>query len=254
MALIDTHCHLDLYQDPKAVADEVARRGVYVISMTTTPTAYIGTKALEPPGSRIRTAIGLHPELAADRVHELEIFRRHLPSTRYVGEVGIDGSAPHRDTVDSQGRVLMSILDMCAAAGGKTISIHSRGAAGLVLDVIEQEPLAGQCILHWFSGSFAEVDRASKLGCWFSVGPAMLRSERGMKIAARLPMDRVLPESDGPFGKNGREPLWPWDANDVATSLARSWNVTAKDAQARIVANFRRLADETERPSSHLPS
>lgn len=252
MALIDTHCHLDLYQDPKGVAAEAARRGVYVISVTTTPTAYIGTKALEPPGSRIRTAIGLHPELAADRVHELELFRRHLPSTRYVGEVGIDGSAPHRDTVDRQGRVLMSILDMCAASGGKTISLHSRGAASLVLDVIEQEPLAGQFILHWFSGTFAEMARASKLGCWFSVGPAMLRSERGMKIAAKLPTDRVLPESDGPFGTNGQEPLWPWDASDVATSLALAWNVTVKDVQARMAANFRRLVDETEPLNSRL--
>lgn len=247
MALIDTHCHLDLYEDPKGVADEAARRGVYVISMTTTPTAYIGTKALEPPGSRIRTAIGLHPELASDRQHELEIFRRHLPSTRYVGEVGIDGSTPHKHTVDRQGRVLMSILDMCAAAGGKTISLHSRGAAGLVLDMVEHEPLAGQFILHWFSGSFSEIERASKLGCWFSVGPAMLRSERGMRIAAKLPMDRVVPESDGPFGTNGQEPLWPWDANKVATSLAAAWNIAPKDVQSRMVANFRRLVQDAER-------
>lgn len=247
MALIDTHCHLDLYENPKEVAEEAARRGVYIISVTTTPTAYIGTKALEPYGSRIRTALGLHPELAADRVHELELFRRHLPSTKYVGEVGIDGSAPHRHSIDRQGRVLISILDMCAAAGGKTISLHSRGAAGLVLDLIEQEPLAGQFILHWFSGTSAQLSRAIKLGCWFSVGPAMLRSERGMQIASRLPMDKVLPESDGPFGMNGRKPLWPWEAIGVAASLSAAWGIGTEEAQNHLAGNFRRLVADTDR-------
>jgi TatD DNase family protein len=247
MALIDTHCHLDLYREPKQVAEESARRGVYVLSMTTTPTAYIGTKALEPKDGRIRTALGLHPELAADREHELALFRRYLPTTRYVGEVGIDGSAPYRHTLDRQGRVLTSILDMCAAAGGRTISLHSRGAAGLVLDVIAQEPLAGQFILHWFSGSSNQVDRAIGLGCWFSVGPGMLRSERGMKIAAKLPMDRVLPETDGPFGTTGQEPLMPWEAHLVAAPLATAWAISIRDVQSRMAENFRRLIQGADR-------
>lgn len=246
MALIDTHCHLDLYENPKAVADEAARRGVYIISVTTTPTAYLGTKALEPVGGRVRTALGLHPELAAGRVHELELFRHHLPSTRYVGEVGIDGSKPHKHTMEIQGRVLLSIFDMCAAAGGKTISIHSRGAVGMVLDLIEQEPLAGRCIMHWFSGTLIQLSRAVSLGCWFSVGPAMLRSARGMEIAANLPIDRVLPESDGPFGMVRDEPILPWDASSVAQSLAPVWRMSVKDAQGRLASNFRQLVTETD--------
>lgn len=75
----------------------------------------------------------------------------------------------------------------------------------------------------------------------------MLRSERGRQVAAKLPMDRVLPESDGPFGTNGQEPLWPWEANDVAVSLATAWNLTVRDVQSRLVENFRVLAERTER-------
>ncbi|PXA99103.1 hydrolase TatD [Nostoc sp. 3335mG] len=244
--MIDTHCHLDLYEDPVAVAAEAARRGVYVISVTTTPTAYIGTKALEPRGGRIRTALGLHPELAANRIHELDLFRRHLATTKYVGEVGIDGSTPHRHTVDQQGRVLLSIFDMCAAAGGKTISIHSRGAVDMVLDLIEQEPLAGRFVLHWFSGTFTQLSRAVHLGCWFSVGPAMLRSTRGMQIALKLPVDKVLPESDGPFGTVADRPVLPWEANGVASSLARAWGTSIKEAEAFMVGNFQELVRQTE--------
>lgn len=241
MALIDTHCHLDLYSDPKAVAAEAARRGVYIISVTTTPTAYRGTKALAPQGGRVRTALGLHPELAAEREHELELFQTLLPDTKYVGEVGIDGSPAHLGTLDTQGRILQRIFDMCAAAGGRTISLHSRAAAGLVLDLIEQEPLAGRFILHWFSGTRAEVARASKLGCWFSVGPAMLRSQRGRDLAALFPRNRVLPESDGPFGTNGRDPLWPWEASSVATTLANTWGMSEADTHSRLASNFREL-------------
>lgn len=241
MALIDAHCHLDLYEDPQAVVQEAHRRGVYIISVTTTPTAYLGTKALEPKDGRIRTALGLHPELAADRLHELDLFKRYLPSTCYVGEVGIDGSSPHKHTVDLQGRVLLSIFDMCAAAGGKTISIHSRGAATLVLDLVEQEPLAGQFILHWFSGTLSQLARAVNLGCWFSVGPAMLRSARGMEAVARLPMDKVIPESDGPFGLIGSQPLMPWEANGVVGLLAKAWKISEHEVQSRLTSNFRRL-------------
>lgn len=242
MALIDTHCHLDLYNDPRAVAAEAARRGVYIISVTTTPTAYKGTKALASHAGRVRTALGLHPELAAEREHELELFWTLLSDTKYVGEVGIDGSPAHRTTVDTQGRILQRIFDMCAAAGGRTISLHSRGAASLVLDLVEQEPLAGRFILHWFSGTKAEVARASKLGCWFSVGPAMLRSQRGQELAAFFPRDRVLPESDGPFGTNGRDPIWPWEASSVATTLAKTWGMSESDTRSLLVSNFRELS------------
>lgn len=245
MALIDAHCHLDLYQDPEAVTAEAVRRGVYIISMTTTPTAYKGTKALARGGGRVRTALGLHPELAAEREHELELFEALLPDTDYVGEVGIDGSPAHRETVDLQGRILQRIFDMCAAAGGRTISLHSRAAAGLVLDIIEQEPLAGRFILHWFSGTRAQMERAIGLGCWFSVGPAMLRSRNGRELAAALPRSRVLPESDGPFGTNGVDPLWPWEASSVAETLAPLWGISELETQEFFVGNFRELGATT---------
>jgi TatD DNase family protein len=249
MALIDTHCHLDLYNDPSAVVAEAHRVGVYLISMTTTPTAFQGTKALEPKGGRIRTALGLHPELAAE--HEIELFERYLPTTLYVGEVGIDGTGPHKSTIDQQGRIFGRILDLCAAMGGRTLSIHSRGAAGLVLDMIQGEPLAGQFILHWWLGSKSQTQRAVALGCWFSISPTMLRSERGRSIASFIPRDRVLPESDGPFGTLNDKPLFPWQAQNVAHDFAKIWGVSCDEASSKLVSNFRHMvaqavsADET---------
>lgn len=242
MALIDFHCHLDLYPDPVATARLAAEQGVYVLSVTTTPSAFRGTAALAPQGSRIRTALGLHPELAAARRSELALFKRLLPEADYVGEIGLDGSPPHRDTLDVQAEVLREILDACAAAGGRTMSLHSRGAAEMLLDLIEFEPDAGRFVLHWFSGKPALVERAAGLGCWFSVGPAMLASRTGRTAVEAMPVERLLPETDGPFGMVEGAVLAPGDAGKIYNELAALWSSGVHDVEAALTSNFRRLA------------
>lgn len=244
MALIDFHCHLDLYSDPYAVAAEATARGVYILSVTTTPTAFAGTQALAPNGSRIRTALGLHPEIAAGREHELRLFEELLPQTRFVGEVGLDGSRPHRNTLDRQGGILTDILAMSAQAGGKIISLHSRGAAAAVLDVISAEPRAGVCVLHWFNGSSRQVRRASEMECWFSVSYNMMTSERGRDSVAAMPRDRIIPETDGPFGFRGDRPAWPWEATEIVPMLAELWRENPDDVAAQLDRNFRALVEE----------
>lgn len=242
MALVDLHCHLDLYPDPKKVADEAARRGVYVLSVTTTPTAFLGTKALAPKGSRIRTALGLHPELAVAREKELTLFDELLSQTEYVGEIGLDGSRPHKESLDRQGAILTQILSLCARAGGKTLSLHSRGATKLLLDVLEHEPLAGRPVLHWFTGTERETHRAAEMGCWFSVGFPMLQTEAGRRRVRMMPIDRILPETDGPFGTKDDRPLYPWEGSEVIEALATALTMPASVIAKQLDDNFRRFA------------
>lgn len=248
MALIDLHCHLDLYPDPADIVRNVVDRGVYVLSVTTTPSAFEGTRRLAPKGSRIRTALGLHPEIAVARERELPLFEKLLSQTEYVGEVGLDGSRAHRETLERQASILMEILILCASAGGKTITIHSRGAEKLVLDVLEAEPLAGRPILHWFTGSKTQVERAFERGCWFSIGPAMLSSERSRNTIRNMPIERVLPETDGPFGTASGKVLNPWEAMDIVPDLASIWGISEPETLARLTSNFSVLVDETGHP------
>lgn len=247
MALIDFHCHLDLYRDPNRVVAEATRRGTYVLSVTTTPSAYTGTRALAPKQGRIRTALGLHPEIAVAREHELPLFESLLATTNYVGEVGLDGSRPHRHSLERQTSILMEILLLCARAGGKIITLHSRGAESLVLDVLETEPLAGSPVLHWFNGSKRQIERASERGCWFSVGPAMLNSARGRECVRHMPVERILPETDGPFGQTGNKPLMPWDAMDIVADLSSVWGQDTSEVRERLVKNFKQLVGATDR-------
>ena len=194
------------------------------------------------PNGRVRTALGLHPELAVARSGELPLLERLLPLTEYVGEIGLDGSRDHRDTLDQQASILKDILRMCARAGGKKVSLHSRGATGRVLDALASEPAAGTFVLHWYLGSPRQIDRATEMAAWFSVGPSMLRSARGQEAVRAMPRDRILPESDGPFGTIDDRPALPWEAWLVVPMLSEMWAETEDQVVARLMANFRAFA------------
>ena len=130
--MIDFHCHLDLYPDPAAIRDECVKRGLYILSVTTTPSAWKGTSALANHTERIRTALGLHPQLAHERQNELPLFDSLLSETRYVGEIGLDGDPQFRRYWDSQVSVFEYVLMKCCEAGGRIMSLHSRRATWIV--------------------------------------------------------------------------------------------------------------------------
>lgn len=237
--MIDFHCHLDLYPDPSQVARSCAARGIYLLSVTTTPSAWTGTAALGEGMPRISTALGLHPQLAHQRMSELDLFERLLPQARYVGEIGLDGTPEFRVHWQDQLAAFGRILNACADAGGRVLSIHSRRAATAVLDQLAARPAAGTPVLHWFSGSVRELNRAVELGCWFSVGPAMLAGEKGRALVTKMPSDRVLTETDGPFAQvDGRAAL-PWDCARVTPALAALWGLPVAGVEKQLRANLR---------------
>ena len=237
--MIDFHCHLDLYPNPHEVAKRCEEKGLYVLSVTTTPSAWKVTSALER--GRIRTALGLHPQLAHERISELDLFDQLIGGTRYVGEIGLDGAPEFRKSWDKQLTVFDHVLSTCTNAGGRVLSIHSRRAADAVLDRLASYTDAGIPVLHWFTGSPAELDRADRLGCWFSVGPAMLRSARGRELASRMPRDRVLTESDGPFAQLDRRPLFPWDVAATLAALSEIWHADEDAVRATLLNNLESL-------------
>jgi TatD DNase family protein len=244
--MIDFHCHLDLYPKPHEIVAQCIERQLYVLSVTTVPSAFEGTAALTPDNGRIRTALGLHPEIAVSREHELRLFEKLLPRTSYVGEVGLDASPDHRATIDRQSSILAEILKLCARAGGRIVTLHSRGATGLLLDRLAAEPPAGRFILHWYLGSAKQISRASEMKCWFSIGPAMFASKRGVSAVAAMPRDYILPESDGPFGLVAGRPALPWEAWTIAPKLAKIWRESQGEVEAQLLDNFRRLIADNQ--------
>ena len=239
--MIDFHCHLDLYPDPQSIARECVSRGLYVLSVTNTPSAWEGTRALQQDAPRLRTGLGLHPQLVESRRHEVSLFEKLISETNYVGEIGLDGGPKYKSSWINQQHVFRKILRVCSKAGGRVLSIHSKQAADAVLKELKAYPDAGTPVLHWFSGSERALEKAVDQGCWFSVGPTMLSGARGRRLLARMPPDRVLTETDGPFTQVERRALLPWEVSRALPILSELWELTADEVDRRLSSNLRRL-------------
>jgi TatD DNase family protein len=243
-ALVDFHCHLDLYPNFLEMVAECERRKIYTLAVTTTPRSWQRNNMLAMPTKYVRAALGLHPQVVGEFHYEVDALCDLIPETRYVGEIGLDGSPEHAKSFALQKSVLDKILLSCAANGGRIISLHSRSATHEVLDMLEKHKKSGIPILHWFSGSLKELERAIGLGCWFSVGPAMLNSKKGMEIAANIPHDRLLTETDGPFTQQKGKPYMPWDVGIAVEKLGFIWKQDATKVKSQIAANLKFLCKE----------
>ena len=239
--MIDFHCHIDLFPDPQALINDINASGIYVLAVTTTPKSWNHLQVLLKDTKLIRSAIGLHPELIPSRSNEVEELCAIMPETKYVGEIGIDGSPEFKKHLEVQQKIFERILNRSSELGGRILSIHSRRAAALVLDSLAKEPKHGTAVLHWFSGSEKELNRAIELNCWFSVGPTMLASEKGRDLVSKMPRNRILTESDGPFAHYRSAPVSPFIMHIAEEALSEIWRHTPSVAGKIVSANFRRL-------------
>lgn len=240
LACLDAHCHVDLYGDPRGVIERTERAGIRTVAVTNAPFVYASTEALLRGTKYFRPAIGLHPELVAEHAHELELFWEHLGTTRYVGEIGLDFVTPDKELREKQRRAFGAIVDRCGQSGGKVLTIHSRRAVKDVLNVLGTS-FPGRAILHWFTGTMKELERAVSAGCYFSVNPAMVRSPSGFNLVAAMPRERVLTESDGPFVTVGERPCEPRDTGSVVQALSGVWGVDPASGRQNIEQNLRTL-------------
>lgn len=239
--MIDFHCHLDLYPNPALIARKSADDKIYVLSVTTTPKAWQRSCALAVGYTRIRTALGFHPELAHERKNELALFKKLLPQTRYIGEIGLDGSPEQKVYHKDQLLVFSEILNASAKGGGRVMSIHSRQAVDQVLEELSKKPDAGLPILHWFTGTQSQLRRAIDMGCWFSIGPGMLSRPRTKELVSKIPKNRILPETDGPFIKFSGKAITPIDSWHIVKNLASLYMIPLDSLIQQLKTNLREI-------------
>lgn len=242
--LVDFHCHLDLYPDHAAAFAGCDRARVLTLAVTTTPKAWPRNRDLAASTRHVRAALGLHPQLVAERAGEFALWEEYLPEARYVGEVGLDAGPRFYRSLEEQKQVFERVLRACARAGGKILTVHSVRAATTVLDLIEAHlpPSRGGVVLHWFTGTAAEARRAVDLGCYFSINAGMLRKDRSRAVVEALPVDRLLTETDGPFTERDGRVAKPADVAATVEELALIRAVGAGEMTSTIQANFKCLA------------
>lgn len=243
--LVDFHCHLDLYPDLAAAIADCERSQVYTLTVTTTPMAWPRNRELTAKSKYVRAALGLHPQLVADRSDEIRLWEEYFPQTRYIGEVGLDAGPQYFKSFDLQKDVFEKVLKTCAKAWEKIITVHSVRSAKHVLDMLESHlPVGrGKVVLHWFTGSKSEVRRALDLGCYFSINSEMFRSERHRETVASIPIERMLTETDGPFTKTEDRPSKPSDVHKTVELIAAVYKKEPVTVAASILKNLAKLVD-----------
>lgn len=239
--LIDAHCHIDRFPDPSRLARRCETDGITTVAVTNAPSHYELAVPHLAGMQFVKPALGLHPLAVRDNQYELGLFLRLLPQARFVGEIGLDLSTEGVPTKNAQIQVFTSIVEAMAGST-RFVTLHSRGAADEMLDILERFEFH-HAVFHWFTGTLRTLERAIEWGCWFSVNPSMVKSHKGMTILSKLPRDRVLTETDGPYVKVGRRPAEPSDVRSVLDYLADFWRMSHTDTEATIVENFQRASE-----------
>ncbi len=235
----DVHAHLDLYKDRISVFQRIEHQRINIISMTNLPELYERYSNEYKSLNYIRFALGLHPELAFEYHNQLPIFLSLLPNVHYVGEVGLDYS-PKRSVEDRniQRQVFEEIIDCCKKQDKpKVISIHSRAAANDVIDIVGK--YHGQIILHWLSDRNSKIDTAIENGYYFSINGEMTHHKNGQALIRKMPISRVLIESDAPFTK-GNETAYSIEQLDrTIVQLAEIFTMPIEHMHAILNDNFK---------------
>lgn len=242
-ALVDFHCHLDLFPDPVSAVSAAEIAEIYTLTVTTTPRAWPRNYELTHKTKYVRAALGLHPQVVAERAAEIDLWEEYLPQARYVGEVGLDAGPQHYRSFDLQKQVFTRVLQKCSEARGKILSVHSVRSAAVVLDLIESHlPQGrGQAVLHWFTGSKSELRRGIELGCYFSINATMMRNERGCEVVTSIPADRLLTETDAPFTRIADRPSEPSDVTITVDALATLRHLSSEQMRQQIRSNLRSI-------------
>ena len=208
LTYFDAHVHANLMDSPLNVARSSNEAELGLFTCGVTPHDYLKL-APQLTQDNIRVGLGAHPWYISDgRVtqKDIELLLELMEETLYIGEVGLDFSS--RYCVDGlQEPQVKAFTQICARAAElsrngqpRVLSMHTVRSIDVVLDILEQTGAAQACIpiIHWFSGSSDELQRAIKLGCWFSVGELSLKTKRGREYAKVYPKDKLLTETDLP--------------------------------------------------------
>ncbi|HAY32810.1 MAG TPA: TatD family deoxyribonuclease [Bacteroidetes bacterium] len=237
--MIDAHCHIDMYKNPHSVAEESERLGIITIGMTLLPSHFeLGYEHVKQY-KKVRLALGMHPLKSELHKSEFSKFLFYLDHTSYIGEIGLDFSKEGINQKDLQIESFKKILSSISGKP-KIISLHSRKAEKEELQSLIENDISN-AIFHWYSGPLTLIDEIVKYGYYFSINPAMIKTENGKKIIERIPKNLLLTETDGPYISIKGNFVKPKDVELVEEFLAKKWNFTLNKVDDQIHKNFSSL-------------
>ena len=180
--IYDSHCHLDLMDNMTSIVQSIAKEDVGILSVGTTPRAYLKEVEMFGDVKNIHVALGLHPQLVGSGYDDLALFESLVQRCRYIGEVGLDFSNEYITSKEQQIEVFKRVLRCCERCGNKVVSIHSLKSVATVLKILSQLMRDNKniYILHWFTGSIAQMQNAVDMGCFFQSILKCLKQNQGL--------------------------------------------------------------------------
>jgi TatD DNase family protein len=258
--LIDSHCHLD-FPDFAADLDAIMERAAAaqiarIVSISTRLRQFDQLLAIVERFANVFASIGTHPHYAHEEldvtVEEL-VERSQHPKVVAIGEAGLDY---HYEYSPREAQEIGFRRHIAAArATGLPLVIHAREADADIARILEEESGKGAfgAVLHCFTASRELALRAIDLGFYvgFTGILTFKKSEELRAIAAELPADRILVETDAPYlapGKFRGKRNEPSYVTETARTLAATRGVTFDEIARQTTENFFRLFRKVPTP------
>ncbi len=260
--LVDSHCHLD-FPDFAGELDGVVSRaraaGIgRIVTISTRVRQQAKLLAITERFPDVYCSVGTHPHHASEEpdvtTAELVAQARH-PKVVAIGEAGLDY---HYDHSPQDAQELGFRRHIAAAReSGLPLIIHAREADGDVAKILTEETKRGAfpAVLHCFTGSRELAFTGIDLGIYVSfTGILTFRKSDDLRaIAAALPADRILVETDAPYlapGKYRGKRCEPAYVVETAKVLAEVRGVTEIEMARQTTENFFRLFNKVPRSAT----
>jgi TatD DNase family protein len=251
--LVDSHCHLDFpdfADDLDAIVARAAAAGIGRIVTISTRVRRLGELlAIAGRFPNVYCSVGTHPHHADEEdgipADELIELTRH-PKVVAVGEAGLDYFY-QRGSPQAQERGFRAHV-AAARPTGLPLVTHSRDADDDCGRILEDEMSKGsfRAVLHCYTGGRELAMKAISLGLSISfTGILTFKKSQALRdLAAELPADRIMVETDAPYlapGKFRGKRNEPAYVGEIARVLAETRGVSLEEISRQTTENFFRL-------------
>jgi len=201
--MVDTHCHL---VDPQFIKDlgSVLKRaqecGISrIVNAGYDPETSNRAILMAREYPCLLPAVGIHPNEAADQsIKEMGKIEAMLANEKVIaiGETGLDY---YRDFSPREAQKELFRLHVALAREKRLpVLIHTRNSLDDAISILESEDY--HCgVFHCYSGSYEQARIIMDLGFYISFAGVLTFSRRARDVIRRLPLDRLLLETDAPF-------------------------------------------------------
>ncbi len=250
MTLIDTHCHLDVDAFDADRAEVLAAAHAAGVTSIVVPgieaAGWDKLLRLCTSNAGLHPALGLHPAyLERHQERDLSALEQRVASAKPVaiGEIGLDFHA--KDSPRDRQLALCSDQLAIAREAQLPVLLHVRKAHEEILRLLRETPVVGG-IAHAFNGSLQQARRYIDLGFCLGFGGMLTfeRSSRLRRLAAELPLEAIVLETDAPdltVASHHYERNSPAYLPEVLTSLAEARDESSASIAAQTTENARRL-------------